>query len=103
MDVSPSRVRNAENKTRDSVSKRSPLNTAEQPIKGLLNYSNDTGQAVHLGPGPGATVKIAGWDLQTGRRVRNARWKKEGSLSPGAHCAPRRIASYFPPGFLLCK
>lgn len=51
MDVSASRVRNAENKRGDSISKRSPLNLAEQPIKGLLNYSNDTGQALKLGPG----------------------------------------------------
>lgn len=50
MDVSASRVRNAENKRGDSVSKRSPLNLAEQPIKGLLNYSNDTGQALKLEP-----------------------------------------------------
>lgn len=62
MDVSPSRVRNAENKRGDSVSKRSPLNLAEQPIKGLLNYSNGTGQALNSDRAR-MRVKIAGWDL----------------------------------------
>ena len=48
MNVSPSRVRNAENKRGGLSLQRSPLNSAEQPIKGLLNYSNDTGQALKL-------------------------------------------------------
>lgn len=46
MDVSPSRVRKPGNKRGASVSKSSPLNPAEQPIKGLLNYFNDSGQAL---------------------------------------------------------
>jgi len=48
MDVSPSRVRNAANKRGDSVSKRSPLNSAEQPIMCLLNYYNNSRQALNL-------------------------------------------------------
>jgi hypothetical protein len=34
------------NKRGASVSRSSPLNPAEQPIKGLLNYFNDSGQAL---------------------------------------------------------
>lgn len=102
----------------DSVSKRSPLNSAEQPIKGLLNYSNGTGQALKLWPGLGWELRsLAGickqtivWETRVGtERFFFSLFLLLARFVLSAHSAPhwiRRIptlGSYFPPGLLLCK
>lgn len=46
MDVSPSRVRKAWEQTGRLRLQELSLNPAEQPIKGLLNYFNDSRQAL---------------------------------------------------------